>query len=72
MAKITEAKAPLETEAEAEEPAPKRLGRKPRARSRVPRPKAQPKFPDPETRIIKTRDGSTQACNADAGVDAGD
>lgn len=55
MAKITKAKAALETEAEAEEPAPKRLGRKPRARSRVPRPKAQRKFLSPEFRQFLRR-----------------
>jgi len=62
LAKIKEAKAALEKEAaeaaEGDQPATK------------PKDKAQKNFTDPESRIMKTRNGFEQAYNAQAAVDA--
>jgi transposase len=75
LAKIREAKAALEAEAkaEAEEKAkqPKRYrgGRKPKQEPGTPSDKAQRNFTDPESRIMKGRDGFVQAYNAQAAVD---
>ena len=78
LAKIKQAKAALEAEAEAaaaardaQEPAPERPGRKPTLPSEVPADKAQRNFTDPDSRILKTKDGFIQGYNAQAAVDAG-
>ncbi len=71
LARIREAKAALEAEAkEAAEAAqaPKRPGPKPPAEA--PADKAQRNFTDPDSRILKTRDGFIQGYNAQAAVDA--
>jgi transposase len=84
LAKIREAKAALEAEAKAkaasEEAAREQAagnnadkssrGRKAAAPSAVPDPKAQRNFTDPESRILKTKDGYIQGYNAQAAVDA--
>jgi transposase len=83
LAKIREAKAALEAAAKAaaEEAAREqaagenndgkpRRGRKPSPSSAVPEPKAQRNFTDPESRILKTKDGYIQGYNAQAAVDA--
>jgi transposase len=57
------------TEAETGE---KSRGRAPRALDGVPDDNAQSNFTDPESRIMKTKDGYEQAYNAQAAVDAGD
>jgi transposase len=82
LAKIREAKAALEAQAQA---AAKAAGRdddgdgsaapadadgKPRQASGVPADKAQRNFTDPESRIMKTKDGFIQGYNAQAAVDA--
>jgi transposase len=80
LAKIREAKAELEAEAkpkaaaeqaarEDEDDKP-RPGRKAAPPSDVPEPKAQRNFTDPESRILKTKDGYIQGYNAQAAVDA--
>src|SRR6202023_3460731 len=78
LAKIREAKAALEAEAqvaagqgagEDSEVAAKR-GRKGQPPSGVPEDNAQRNFTDPETRIMKTKDGFIQGYNAQAAVDA--
>jgi transposase len=85
LAKIHEAKAALEAEAQAaasEKPtdgpddpdapaarAPKDGASKP-APPATPLPKAQRNFTDPESRIMKTKDGFIQGYNAQAAVDA--
>jgi transposase len=80
LAKIREAKAALEAEAkvkaaadaaarENEDEKPRRC-REPTAPAAVPEPKAQRNFTDPESRILKTRDGYIQGYNAQAAVDA--
>jgi transposase len=75
LAKIREAMAALEVDAktEAEEKArqPKRHrgGRKPKREAGTPSDKAQRNFTDPESRIMKGRDGFVQAYNAQAAVD---
>ena len=85
LAKIREAKAALEAEAKAaaEEEARrraeaeakrkaegrKRSGKKPRPPSQEPDAKAQRNFTDPESRILKTKDGFIQGYNAQAAVD---
>lgn len=79
--KIAEAKAALEAEAkaEAEKQAqaqaqsgkpPRKGGRKPKTPPGTPPDKAQRNFTDPESRIMKGRDGFVQAYNAQAAVDA--
>jgi transposase len=81
LAKIREAKAALEAEAKAKAEAEKaarakdeankpRPGRKPAPPSDVPQAKAQRNFTDPESRILKTKDGFIQGYNAQAAVDA--
>src|SRR4029453_18834323 len=47
-----------------------RRGRKPKHPPGVPKPDAQRNFTDPESRIMKGRDGFVQAYNAQAAVDA--
>jgi len=79
LAKIREAKAALEAEAQAaaggqgegedSEVAAKR-GRKRQPPSGVPKDNAQRNFTDPESRIMKTKDGFIQGYNAQAAVDA--
>ena len=81
LAKIGAAKAALEAKAAAEaardaqERAPKRPGRKPKpppkVPAEVPADKAQRNFTDPDSRILKTKDGFIQGYNAQAAVDAG-
>lgn len=80
LAKIREAKAALEAEAkaeaarkaeqEAQEPKKRRGGRKPKTEPGTPKDKAQRNFTDPESRIMKGRDGFIQGYNAQAAVDA--
>jgi transposase len=81
LAKIREAKAALEAEAKAKAEAEKaarekeaaddpRPGRKATPPSDVPEAKAQRNFTDPESRIMKTKDGFIQGYNAQAAVDA--
>lgn len=74
LAKIRGAKAELEAEAKA-----KTAAREPAARDNdddkpppaaAPEPKAQRNFTDPESRILKTKDGYIQGYNAQAAVDA--
>jgi len=79
LAKIQEAKAALEAEAKAaaeaearrQEQTAKGPGRKPKPPSDRPADKAQRNFTDPESRILKTKDGFIQGYNAQAAVDAG-
>src|SRR3984893_13288969 len=72
LAKIREAKAALEAEAKAkaaaEEAARESTDEPPPAAAPVP--KAQRNFTDPESRILKTKDGYIQGYNAQAAVDA--
>src|SRR3974390_528396 len=81
LAKIREAKAELEAEAKAKAAAEQaarekkngdklRPGRKAVPPSDVPEPKAQRNFTDPDSRILKTKDGYIQGYNAQAAVDA--
>jgi transposase len=82
LERIRAAKAELEAEARAAEaakpdPATKadgsprrRRGRKPKHPPGVPKPTAQRNFTDPESRIMKGRDGFVQSYNAQAAVDA--
>ncbi|MBI1778314.1 MAG: IS1182 family transposase [Proteobacteria bacterium] len=81
LAKIREAKAALEAQARAaaaavrqDEPddgdAAGKPGRQPKPPSGVPDDKAQRNFTDPESRIMKTKDGFVQGYNAQAAVDA--
>jgi Transposase DDE domain len=85
IAKIAEAKAALEAEAEAAAGAQakarqeaeekrkaegrKQPGKKPKPPSGEPDAKAQRNFTDPESRILKTKDGFIQGYNAQAAVD---
>lgn len=55
---------------EAEGSPNQRRGRKPKHPPGVPKPSAQRNFTDPESRIMKGRDGVVQAYNAQAAVDA--
>ncbi len=79
LAKIGAAKAALEAEATAAAEAarheqklvPEHPGRKPKPPSEVPADKAQRNFTDPDSRILKTKDGFIQGYNAQAAVDAG-
>ena len=79
LAKIREAKAALEAEAKAkakaaaEQAARENKHDKPPRKpppSAAPEPKAQRNFTDPESRILKTKDGYIQGYNAQAAVDA--
>jgi Transposase DDE domain len=80
LTRLRQAKAELEAEARAKaaaEPAARkkeddkpRPGRTARPPSDVPEPKAQRNFTDPESRILKTKDGYIQGYNAQAAVDA--
>ena len=82
LARIRAAKAELEAEAqqaEAARPSPPRgpagepkprPGRQPKHPPGEPKPKAQRNFTDPQSRIMKGRDGFIQAYNAQAAVDA--
>lgn len=83
LEKIREAKAALEAEAKAKAAAekpqtngdnqvdqPTRKGRPPNAPKDLPDDKAQRNFTDPESRIMKTKDGYIQGFNAQAVVDA--
>ncbi len=79
LAKIREAKAALEAEAQAgagdpgegaDRAAPAKRGGKRPPPSGVPEAKAQRNFTDPESRIMKTKDGFIQGYNAQAAVDA--
>lgn len=80
LAKIREAKAALEAEAKAKaerkeaakatEPPRRKGGRKPKTPPGTPPDKAQRNFTDPESRIMKGRDGFVQGYNAQAAVDA--
>jgi transposase len=85
LAKLRQAKAELEAEAKAQAVAEKaardqaagndeddkpQRGRKPALPSATPNPKVQRNFTDPESRILKTKDGYIQGYNAQAAVDA--
>ena len=76
LEKIREAKAALEAEAQAEAAAKKRKdgdrprGRPPKQPPGTPKNSAQRNFTDPDSRIMKTRDGFIQAYNAQAAVDS--
>ena len=80
LEKLREAKAELEAEAKAKAAAEQaarekndgkpRPGRKAAPPSDVPEQKAQRNFTDPESRILKTKDGYIQGYNAQAAVDA--
>ena len=81
LEKISEAKAALEAEAQAEQAAkdaaqaarakpPRKGGRKPKTPPGTPPDKAQRNFTDPESRIMKGKDGFIQGYNAQAAVDA--
>lgn len=85
LAKIREAKAALEAEAKAAAEEERRLraeaearriaegrkknGKTPKPPDDDPDPKAQRNFTDPESRILKTKDGYVQGYNAQAAVD---
>ena len=77
LEKIREAKAALEAEAKAEaesktkQPKKYRGGRKPKTPPGEPKASAQRNFTDPESRIMKSKDGFIQGYNAQAAVDAG-
>ena len=79
LAKIREARAALEAETQAaagppgegpDSAAPTKRGGKRPPPSGVPEDKAQRNFTDPESRIMKTKDGFIQGYNAQAAVDA--
>ena len=80
LEKIREAKAALEAEAQAEVTAKKRKdgdptdhprrGRPPKHPPGTPKDSSQRNFTDPDSRIMKTRDGFIQGYNAQAAVDA--
>jgi transposase len=76
LAKIREAKAELEAEAKAKAAAERAARAKNddepphKPPPRTPEPKAQRNFTDPESRILKTKDGYIQGYNAQAAVDA--
>ena len=81
LEKIREAKAALEAEAKAEQAAkdaaqaasgkpPRKGGSKPKTPPGTPADKAQRNFTDPESRIMKGKDGFLQGYNAQAAVDA--
>jgi transposase len=72
--KIAEAKAALEAEAKAkaaaEEPKKSRRGRPPKTPPGTPKDSDQRNFTDPDSRIMKNKDGFIQAYNCQAAVDA--
>jgi transposase len=72
--KIVEAKAALEAEAKAkaaaEEPKKSRRGRPPKTPPGTPKDSDQRNFTDPDSRIMKNKDGFIQAYNCQAAVDA--
>ena len=83
LLKVAAARARLEAEAQAkaqriaaerarkeEETGEKPRGRRPKALDGVPEDKTQSNFTDPESRIMKTKDGYQQAYTAHAAVDA--
>jgi transposase len=81
LERIREAKAALEAEAQAEQAAkdaaqaargkpPRQGGRTPKTPPGTPKDKAQRNFTDPESRIMKGKDGFIQGYNAQAAVDA--
>ena len=76
LAKIRQAKAELEAEAKAKaaavQPAHEKDDKKPphKPPPATPEAKAQRNFTDPESRILKTKDGYIQGYNAQAAVDA--
>ena len=79
LAKIREARAALEAEAQAaagspgegaDGAAPTKRGGERQPPSGVPEDRAQRNFTDPESRIMKTKDGFIQGYNAQAAVDA--
>lgn len=76
LAKIREAKAALEAEAKAaaadkaKQPKKHRGGRRPKTLPGTPKDSAQRNFIDPESRIMKAKDGFIQGYNAQAAVDA--
>ena len=81
LEKIREAKAALEAEAKAAQAAkdaaqaasgkpPRKGGRKPKTPPGTPEDKAQRNFTDPQSRIMKGKDGFLQGYNAQAAVDA--
>ena len=57
-------------EEKARQPKRRRGGRKPKREPGTPPDKAQRNFTDPESRIMKGRDGFVQAYNAQAAVDS--
>ena len=63
-------KAAAEAEAKREAEGRRRGGRKAAPPSIAPEPKAQKNFTDPESRIMKSKDGFVQAYNAQAAVDS--
>jgi transposase len=72
--KIAEAKAALEAEAKAkaatEEPKKSKRGRPPKTPPGMPKDSDQRNFTDPESRIMKSKDGFVQGYNCQAAVDA--
>ena len=84
LAKIRQARSALETEAQTAAaskrppegpddpgaPGPTAAANVPAAEPATPEPKAQRNFTDPESRIMKTKDGFIQGYNAQAAVDA--
>jgi transposase len=75
LAKIRQAMAELEAEAQRKDPPPEKPTKRRRGRPRkhpagVPKPEAQRNFTDPESRIMKTPDGFQQCYNAQAAVDS--
>ena len=76
LEKIAEAKAALEAdakadaEAKAKQPKKYRGGRKPKTPPGTPKDSAQRNFTDPQSRIMKSKDGFIQGYNAQAAVDA--
>src|SRR6516165_4607478 len=68
--KIRQAKAELEAEAKREAEGRRKGGRKAALPSPAPDAKAQKNFTDPQSRIMKSKDGFVQAYNAQIAVDA--
>ena len=69
-AAAAEAKAQAEAEARRQAEGRKKSGKPAATPSEEPDPKAQKNFTDPESRIMKTKDGFIQGYNAQAAVDA--